>query len=350
MNLFLPVYRHLEADVVKLTDSIFFDDYQLKVYSLDIGDLLIRCVIEIEAISKELYLRLGGPEHPIDNNGDQRDLYFDTDCIKMLVDRWDIDKKKLQITNSNMYFSPAKAVITPLHKAHKRGTSSSQWQQAYQTVKHYRSKSIKRATLENLLNALGALYILNLYYSDESFWLETPIKDRREYTMDSKIFTPFICDATKIELGRDMGDANMQPIVSPSPEESIYVKKMTDEAFKSIHEVWCKYDLNILTKLQLSKEYLNYKKEHPEIETMDIQKRAECIGINYIEMLVQESRVIGKSLGRINEKEVVLNKQNGIYPTLLFSDYLSSSEGQKYMTDFVNSLQGKEIILPKKQN
>ena len=102
MNLFLPVYKRLEDDVIKLSDSIFFDDDQLGVYSLAVGDLLIRCVIEVEAISKELYLGLGGAEHPLDDEGKERVLYFDTDCIQLLVDKWGVDKKKIQKSNSNM--------------------------------------------------------------------------------------------------------------------------------------------------------------------------------------------------------------------------------------------------------
>ena len=251
MNLFLPVYKRIEEDVLKVADVVFFDDDQLNTYSLTIGDLIVRCVIEVEAISKELYLRLGGDEEPIDNGGNKRDLYFDTDCIKLLVDKWKVDKKKLQITNANMYFSSDKSVITPLHKAHKRGTSSSKWQQAYQAVKHYRTKSIKRATVNNLLNALGALYILNLYYADEKYWMESVIKDRREYTVDSKIFTPFICDATHISMSSEMGDDTMQPIENPSLEESVYVIKFTDDVYRAVHKDFCKYNLNIIAKVRI---------------------------------------------------------------------------------------------------
>ena len=240
MNLFLPVYKRLEEDVLRLADNIFFDDKQLNTYSLTIGDLLIRCVIEIEAISKELYLSLGGVEHPRDSNGKLRDLYFDTDCIKLFVDAWGIDKKKVQITNPNMYFSPEKSILIPLHKSHKRGTSSSRWQQAYQAFKHYRTRSIQKATIENLLNALGALYILNLYYADENFWAETVIKGRREYTIDSKIFTPFVADATHFHMSPYMGDTEMDEIRNPSLEESVFILKNTEESFRAIQKVFCK--------------------------------------------------------------------------------------------------------------
>ncbi|MCR5221241.1 MAG: hypothetical protein K6D90_00020, partial [Lachnospiraceae bacterium] len=264
MNLFLPVYKRIEEDVIKLADTIFFDDKQLSVYSLTIGDLLIRTVIEVEAISKELYLTLGGAEHPVDANGNPRDLYFDTDCIKLLVDTWKINTKKVQITNPNMYFSSDKSILTPLHKAHKRGTSSSRWQQAYQAVKHYRIRSIENATIYNLLNALGALYILNLYYADESFWAETAIKGRREYTVESKIFTPFIADATHFEMSPAMGDSKMDSINNPTLEESIYILKNTEDAFRYIHKSLCKVNTTIVVKVQMTEAYKEYIKDHPE--------------------------------------------------------------------------------------
>ena len=59
MNLYLPVYKRLEDEVISLTQNIFFDDDQLSTYSLSIADIIIRCSIEIEAIAKELYVQLG---------------------------------------------------------------------------------------------------------------------------------------------------------------------------------------------------------------------------------------------------------------------------------------------------
>ena len=97
MNLFWPVYKRIEDEVLNVANTVLFDDNQLDVYSLTIGDLLIRCVVEVEAISKELYFRLGGNPNPVDKDGNNRDLHFDTDCIKLLVDTWTLNKKKLQI-------------------------------------------------------------------------------------------------------------------------------------------------------------------------------------------------------------------------------------------------------------
>ena len=177
----MSVYQRIENEVISLINSIFFDDKQKDVYSLAIGDIIIRCVVDIEAISKELYIQLGGNPNPIDSKtGEKRDLYFDTDCIQLLVEKWSLNKKKIQISHPNMFFS--NPILTPLHKANKRGSSGCKWKQAYQAFKHNRTQNLKQATIWNMLNALGALYVLNLYYSDESFWFDVPIEKRRKYT------------------------------------------------------------------------------------------------------------------------------------------------------------------------
>ena len=338
MNLFWPVYKRIEEDVLKIAETIFFDDDQLDVYSLSIADLLIRCVVEVEAISKELYLRLGGVEELVDADGKRRDLYFDTDCIKLIVDTWGINKKKIQITNPNMFFTAKKAVLTPLHKAHKRGTSSSKWQQAYQAVKHFRSKSIKKATVDNLLNALGALYILNLYYADESFWMETPIEGKREYAIESKIFTPFICDATNIRMSPEMGDVYKTKIQNPTLEESIYVKKYTEDAFEAIHTDMCRFDLSVQIRIKMSPEYKAVIQEHPELDKMSTPQIAQSIGMDYVNLITQESGKLGRTLVRYKEKEAVLVKDETVYPTLTYHDFLSSDEGIKFAEKVMNSM------------
>ncbi len=338
MNLFWPVYKRIEEDVLKIAESVFFDDDQLDVYSLSIADLLLRCVVEVEAISKELYLRLGGVEELADADGKRRDLYFDTDCIKLIVDTWGINKKKIQITNPNMFFTSKKAVLTPLHKAHKRGTSSSKWQQAYQAVKHFRSKSIKKATVDNLLNALGALYILNLYYADESFWMETPIEGKREFVIESKIFTPFICDATHIHMSQEMGDVYNAKIQNPTMEEGIYVKKYTEDAFKAIHTEMCRVDLSAQTRIKLSPEYKAVLQEHPELEQKSTLQIAQAIGWDYVNLIAQEFVKHGRTAIRYKEKEAVLVKDGTVYPTLTYYDFLSSDEGIKFTEKLMNSM------------
>jgi len=53
MNLYWPVYKSLEKEVSNLAEIIHFSDDQLSVYSVKIADLIVRCAIEIESISKD---------------------------------------------------------------------------------------------------------------------------------------------------------------------------------------------------------------------------------------------------------------------------------------------------------
>ncbi|MBD1432364.1 hypothetical protein H8B06_05970 [Sphingobacterium sp. DN00404] len=171
INLYWPVYKNLEKEVIDLSNQIHFDDKQLSIYSVKISELLIRCSVEIEAISKDLFIKLGGIE-PSD-----RDLYFDTDCLQLLEDSWLLSKKKLIVSASNFYFqNDENNILAPLLKANKRGSSSCDWKKAYQAVKHNRTLNLHKGNIKNLLRALGALFILNLYFKDEILSFEKDSK------------------------------------------------------------------------------------------------------------------------------------------------------------------------------
>ena len=182
-NTYWPIYKDLEKELIEISRIIRGCDEQLNVYSDKILELLIRCAIEIESISKELFFLNGGAK-PQD-----RDLYFDTDCINLLEDKWKLSKKKLIISCSNFYLvKDENRTIVPLKKANKRGTSGSGWKKAYQAVKHDRKNNMKMANIKHLIGALGALYILNLYYKDETFNINNTNDDRFQYSL-SDIFS-----------------------------------------------------------------------------------------------------------------------------------------------------------------
>ena len=160
-TLYWQVYKNLEREFLQVADVVHVDDTQLGVYSMKIADLLTRTVVEIEAISKELYLSNGGAVVPDD------EMYFDTVCMKHLDELWKLDKKVVLVVSPSIYIEDkSNRVLRPLHKASKRGTSSASWNRAYQAVKHNRVKELSKGNISNLLQALAALYVLNLYYKD----------------------------------------------------------------------------------------------------------------------------------------------------------------------------------------
>jgi hypothetical protein len=56
MNTYWPVYKNLEAEFNRLATYIHIDDNQLTTYSSKIADLILRTVVEIESLSKKMYI------------------------------------------------------------------------------------------------------------------------------------------------------------------------------------------------------------------------------------------------------------------------------------------------------
>ncbi|MDR0221375.1 MAG: hypothetical protein LBI54_08245 [Lachnospiraceae bacterium] len=191
-NLFWQIYKNLENEIIDLTENIYFDDTQIDTYSIKNVELLMRCAIEIEAISKELYRQMGGA---IDADGkktvtkpdgsvETEFVKYDFDCLKLLDVKWKLSKKQIIVFSSKMYFvKDENKILHPLKNAHK---GEQKWQKRYQGVKHNRNAELKSATIRSLLKAMGALYILNLYYRNEDFYVNSI--DDIDYTFGSKIF------------------------------------------------------------------------------------------------------------------------------------------------------------------
>lgn len=263
-NLYWPVYKNLEKEFLKIADYVHVSDEQLTVYSMHIADLIVRCAIEIESISKELYCRLGGNMTPVDDEGKNRDLYFDTDCLQLIENTWLLSKKKINVCAINVYLvGEDKKILTPLHKSFKRGTSGSKWKQAYQALKHDRRNAIKQATIGNLLSALGALYILNLYYKDETANLGWLYMNNNDFDnrAGSEIFSAYVYRATMLQMDTHMNDdsiGNLGDVL----EEAVFIKKYDEKTFKEMHKAFCLDNAETMKRFRQSPEIQKYMTEH----------------------------------------------------------------------------------------
>lgn len=223
---FWNAYKRLEREVLELAEYIHISEDQLDVYSLKIGDLLVRTAIEAETLVKLLYHENGGTKP----NG--KDLYFDTDCFKLLEDKWTLSKKTIVVTAPS-FFLTENRMLCPLHKAYKRGTSSSKWQIAYQAVKHDRVNNQKSGNIGNLLLALGALYILNIYYRGANFPNVTDeTASNIDWGLGSELFSVKISPET---TGKSVKDIYVK---KEDYDESIYLVKHTDDTAKVMVELF----------------------------------------------------------------------------------------------------------------
>ncbi|MCD8288785.1 MAG: hypothetical protein LUC26_02580 [Prevotella sp.] len=116
--------------------------------------------------------------------------------------------------------------LPPLRKAHRRGSSSSRWQRAYQAVKHNRAKELKKENLGNFISALAALYILNLYYNDQSFDIgNDSVGKSFDANVGSSVFSVMVHPHTGINVS---GTYNK----GKNFEKCVYLVNATDKTLK----------------------------------------------------------------------------------------------------------------------
>lgn len=232
-DIFWQTYLNLEKEVIEVSKYIFITDEvtirtdgketqiscdsQLKVFSPHIADLLVRCCVQIEALSKELYYTNGG-----EKSRGSKDVFFDEDCLKLIDKKWETGKKEVLVAAP--FFNLTKdenRVLRPLRNAHKRSCVS--WAKAYQAVKHDRFSSLQSGNVKALLHAMAALYLLNLYFRNDVRVVTFHELSKCDYSMGSSLF------AVKSPAVEMLWYGN-EPLKSESP----YVVKYKDEEYQRI--------------------------------------------------------------------------------------------------------------------
>lgn len=267
MNLYWSVYKNLEKELINLADVIHFDDKQTEVYSIHIVDLLIRAAVEIEAISKHLYKKIGGDMTPVDSNGEPRALYFDSDCIQALDQKWHITKKVVNVVASNFYFEkPENQVLRPLKDCNKRGAG--RWKKAYQSVKHNRVESLPAGNIGNLIRAMAALYLLNIYNMNEKIDDLDIGTVEVDTSLGSSVFCVNVFKATVLVMGEHMSDANISHHLNNTPDlaldATVLIDRYTVESFIEMHKKYMA-DMEITIKnFEESDLIKDFLEKHPE--------------------------------------------------------------------------------------
>ena len=232
-DIFWQTYLSLEKEFINVSNFIFITDEitthehgkeitqpcnsQLETFSPYIADLLIRCCVQIEAISKELYYDNGGTKQRGDKN-----LFFDEDCLKLIDIKWAIhDKRVLVVAPFFNLTKEENRILRPLKNAHKRAGTF--WEKAYQAVKHDRFASLKDGNIKALLHSMAALYLLNLYYRNDSWIIKYQELSKTDFSMGSSIFAVKQPEVGQLWYGNT-------PIVGESP----YVVRYQTEDYKRI--------------------------------------------------------------------------------------------------------------------
>jgi hypothetical protein len=207
-------------------------------------------------------------------------------------------------------------ILTPLHKIYKRGTSGAKWKQAYQAVKHNRAKNLPEGNIGNLIKAMAALYLLNIYYKNEKFNLSKGFAGSSQITKDFDV-----------SLGSDIFSVKTPPYISfeengsgcclpNNHQEYVYFEKYSDGSYKEIIKKSKEAAEKQTMILKKSPEFNNYLKNNPycSFENKLIYQVAEEAGGEKLKQQIFLAEMDKFRLYEHSSREVVLNKNQIVYP------------------------------------
>lgn len=285
-DIFWQTYLNLEKEAVEVSRFIFVTDEvtlnqggkeiiepcdtQLKTFSPHIADLLIRCCVQIEAISKELYYENGGTKPRGDIS-----IFFDEDCLKLIDIKWETHNKRVLVVAP--FFNLTKEEnreLRPLKEAHKRG--GTYWERAYQAVKHDRYASLSMGNVKAFLQALAALYLLNLYYRKDS-WVTT-YKDlgKQDYSMGSSLFAVKPPKAEQLWYGNQQQKSESPFVVTYQDVDYKRIEKIQQAESEALNNYWRQQpELNDPDFLALLATAIEKEKQDPTQRVMYIWELAK---------------------------------------------------------------------------
>ena len=230
-----------------------------------------------------------------------------------------LSTKEIVIENEYFYIeNEENKKLIPLKKAHIRSGAS--WNKAYQAIKHNRFYNLNKATIKNLLDALGALYILNVYYKDEVKKIGRYVDEIDDH-YGSEIFLVHIYQATQMDVKSKMDDTCIIDFNEQEYEKSIVLIKYDDESFSKIHNAYINDCKATRERILGRKEVQVFLEENPDINTDSIKAICQQMDKNSLISECQCLNALGQ-IERMNEKraELVLNKNTSIYPECIANE------------------------------
>lgn len=278
--------------------SIHVDDSQLNVYSSRIADAVLRAATEIESISKELYKRYGGTK-----NGEYK---FDSVALKYLQELWSLDKKKV-IISSPLCFQTNR-VLLPLAKNEVRTSSTTgrqtfSWNNAYQNLKHNRGSGMRFGSLKYLFDIMAALYVLNIYYKDETIDLG---KDSAGVNFSTNLGSQ-IFSITAVNCTGRRGSEHIKP---PEFESAVYYIDSTIETDRVFQESMDAFNAQLRNLLIKHPNLVEYLKDNDISNYHGNNLAWDVLGKDgYTQLLQEAGRVSPLKTDQLRYRAVV-NKQD----------------------------------------
>lgn len=146
--LYWNYYLALEEDLSKVARFIEFSKSNLCTYSIELAHLLLSASSEVDVVLESLCKRIQPGEYK--NINDYRQL------LSLHLPK--IAEEEISIDRYGLTYIPFE---------NWKDNKNPVWWKSYNNVKHHRQDYFKEACLQNVLNAMGALNIINVYYYRE---------------------------------------------------------------------------------------------------------------------------------------------------------------------------------------
>lgn len=137
----------IESDLERVARFIEFTEKNFDVYSIELAHLLLAAASEIDTLAK-LICEYSDPGGSFKNIGDYKTTIT----------------AKLPNFSTTPVFVPRYGLTLNPWDNWAKNIGSPDWWTGYNQVKHKRDAHFEKATLQNALNAVGALLIVNFYY------------------------------------------------------------------------------------------------------------------------------------------------------------------------------------------
>jgi len=159
-NLHWNCFLAIEQDLERAARYIEFCDANLKVFSIELAHLLFAAASEVDVLAKCICKIVKPEALPRKRNPNMDDYRkFFTSAAKLPVEDIghvpSLAKMEVSVPRYGLR-------LTPWDNWAKG--ENPDWWRSYNHVKHERNRCFQEATLENSLNALGALLVMNYYY------------------------------------------------------------------------------------------------------------------------------------------------------------------------------------------
>ena len=143
---FWRYFQTIESDLIRLSRYIELDTANYSTYSVELSRILLAAGSEIDVMMRQLCVAI--------------DTTSKDKTIKKYAER--ILSKEPDIVSMNVFIPDYNIELNPF--SGWTSTRNPQWWIDYNQVKHNRDNSFNKASLENVLNIVSALFLIEILY------------------------------------------------------------------------------------------------------------------------------------------------------------------------------------------